>query len=175
MVRQVSAERARWSQHLQAWILENGTKSDFIKGQRHPETFQVATFPEFTEPPDYFLKEAVPSKQMNFMELESYIGDLQTSGFDTLKLQVQFHRKFAAPLFALIMALIALPFGFSVGNRGAMTGIGLSIGIAMSYWGLSTLFDKVGGVGQLEPALAAWSPDVLFSLAGLYLLLRVRS
>jgi lipopolysaccharide export LptBFGC system permease protein LptF len=56
-----------------------------------------------------------------------------------------------------------------------MTGIGLSIGIAMAYWGLSTLFDKIGGVGQLEPALAAWSPDVLFSLAGLYLLLRVRS
>lgn len=175
MVRQVTAERARWSPSLKTWVLENGGKSDFINGKRHPETFQVASFPEFSEPPDYFLKEAVPSKQMNFMELESYISDLQTSGFDTLKLQVQFHRKFAAPLFALIMALIALPFGFSVGNRGAMTGIGLSIGIAMAYWGLSTLFDKIGGAGQLDPSLAAWSPDVMFSLAGLYFLLRVRS
>jgi lipopolysaccharide export LptBFGC system permease protein LptF len=30
-------------------------------------------------------------------------------------------------------------------------------------------------VNQLPPELAAWSPDVLFALMGLYLLLRMRS
>ena len=112
---------------------------------------------------------------MNFIELDRYIRDLQQSGFDTMKLQVEFYRKFSVPLFALIMALIAVPFGFMVGNRGAMTGIGVAIAIAIAYWGLSTLFEKAGGVGQLPPAMAAWSPDVIFALAGLYLVLRLRS
>ena len=112
---------------------------------------------------------------MNFIELDRYIRDLQQSGFDTMKLQVEFYRKFSVPLFALIMALIAVPFGFMVGNRGAMTGIGVAIAIAIAYWGLSTLFEKSGGVGQLPPAMAAWSPDVIFALAGLYLVLRLRS
>ena len=35
--------------------------------------FQATTFPNLTEPPDYFLKEALQDKQMNFLQLERYI------------------------------------------------------------------------------------------------------
>ena len=73
------------------------------------------------------------------------------------------------------MALIAVPFAFMVGSRGAMAGVGVSIGIAIAYWGISTVFEKMGGIGELNSAMAAWSPDVIFALAGLYLLLRIRS
>ena len=34
---------------------------------------------------------------------------------------------------------------------------------------------KIGNANQLPPGVAAWSPDVLFALAGGYLLLRMRS
>jgi LPS export ABC transporter permease LptG/LPS export ABC transporter permease LptF len=176
LTRQILAERAHWSPLLRTWIFENGWSSDFRGAQRISyTTFQATTFPELTEPPDYFLKEAVQDKQMNFLQLDSYINDLRQSGFDTVKLQVQFYRKFSVPLFALIMAAIAVPFGFLVGNRGAMTGIGVSIAIAMSYWGIGTLFEKIGDVNQLPPSVAAWSPDVVFALTGMYLLLRMRS
>jgi LPS export ABC transporter permease LptG len=175
MVRQIEAERARWSASLNAWVFENGWFSDFGGGERQYKAFQVTTFPELNEPPDYFLKEPPKDEQMNFIELDGYIRDLRQSGFDTMKLQVEFYRKFSVPLFALIMALIAVPFGFMVGNRGAMTGIGVAIVIAIAYWGVSSVFDKAGGVGQLPATMAAWSPDVIFALAGLYLVLRLRS
>ncbi len=175
MVKQIAAERARWYSSSRQWVFEKGWFSDFRSGGRSYEPFDVKPFAELTEPPDYFVKETLLYTQMNFVELDRYIRDLRQSGFDTVKLRVQFHRKFAVPLFALIMALIAAPFGFMVGSRGAMTGVGLSIGIAMAYWGVSALFEKVGGASQLQPAVAAWSPDVVFALAGLYLLLRARS
>ena len=133
------------------------------------------TFAELDEPPDYFLKELKQDKQMNFHQLEAYIRDLQQSGFDTVRLRVQLYKKFSVPLFALIMAMISIPFGFLVGNRGAMAGIGVSIGIAMAYWGVGKLFEQIGNANQLPPGLAAWSPDVIFALAGTYLLLRMRS
>jgi len=56
-----------------------------------------------------------------------------------------------------------------------MAGIGVSIGIAMAYWGVGKLFEQIGNANQLPPGLAAWSPDVIFALAGTYLLLRMRS
>jgi LPS export ABC transporter permease LptG/LPS export ABC transporter permease LptF len=176
LTRQISAERARWSQTLRTWVFENGWSRDF-RGRRGIayDAFQVMTFKELDEPPSYFLKEVVPDQQMNFRQLEQYIGDLQQSGFDTVKLRVQYYRKFSVPLFALIMAMISIPCGFLVGNRGAMAGIGVSIGIAISYWGVGLLFEKIGNVNQLPPALAAWSPDALFALTGLYLMLRMRS
>ena len=75
----------------------------------------------------------------------------------------------------MIMALIAAPFGFMVGNRGAMAGIGVSILIALSYLALGLLFEKLGDVSLLPPAMAAWAPDLIFSLAGVYLMMRLRS
>lgn len=176
LTREIWAERAHWERSLQGWVCENGWSSDFANSEgRTYKPYTVATFPELTEAPDYFLKEALQDKQMNFVQLQHYIDDLQQSGFDTLKLQVQLYRKFSMPLFAIIMAFIAVPFGFLIGKRGTMTGIGVSIGIALAYWGIGILFEKLGDVNQLPPAMAAWSPDALFSLAGLYLLMRMRS
>ena len=175
LTRQISADRAHWEASLKTWVFENGRISDFRGSDRAHNAFSVSTFPELTEAPDYFLKEALQDKQMNFLQLDQYIRDLQQSGFDTLKLQVQLQRKFAVPVFAIIMALIAVPFGFMVGKRGAMTWIGVSIAIALAYWGIGILFAKIGDVNLLPPSMAAWSPNALFSLAGLYLLMRMRS
>ena len=176
--RQIQAQRAVWDGSMRTWVFSNGWSSDFIGLQRISprNNFQATTFPELTETPDYFMKEAVQERQMNFHELRTYIADLQQSGLvDTRKLQVQYHLKFANPLFTLIMAMIAVPFGFLVGNRGAMTGIGVSIVIGIAYWGIQPLFEKIGDAGLLPPAVAAWSPDAIFLLFGSYLLLRMRS
>jgi LPS export ABC transporter permease LptG/LPS export ABC transporter permease LptF len=178
LTRQILAQRAYWSSSLSAWVFENGWSSDFRGPNRIPprNNFQATTFPELNEHPDYFLREAVQEKQMNFLELQRYIADLQQTGLvDTRKLQVQYHLKFANPLFAFIMAIIAVPFGFLVGSRGAMTGIGASIVIAIAYLGIQPLFEKIGDVGLLPPAMAAWSPDVVFALVGTYLFLRMKS
>jgi len=178
LVRQIRAQRARWNAPAGTWTYENGWRSDF-SSETHPARtdFQAATFPELTEPPDYFLKEYQRDTQMNFLQLQAYIGDLRQSGYgyDTVSLDVKLYRKFSVPLFALIMAMIAIPFGFLVGNRGAMTGIGVSIAFALSYWGISSLFEKIGEVNQLPPAMAAWAPDVVFAMVGIYFLLRMRS
>ncbi len=112
---------------------------------------------------------------MNYRELKNYIRDLKQRGYDTVRLRVQYYKKFAVPAFALIMAMLAIPFGFLVGNRGAMAGIGVSIGIAMSYIGIDRLFEQLGNVNQLDPVVAAWAPDAVFALAGIYFLLRMRS
>ena len=113
---------------------------------------------------------------MNFLELDHYIQELRRSGFEgTVKLQVRLFRKFSVPFFALIMAMIAIPFGFLVGNRGAMVAVGQGIAIAIAYKGIDPLFEKLGDAAQLPPMMAAWAPDVVFALAGTYLLLRMRS
>ncbi len=176
VVREISANRARWQQNINAWVWEQGTARDICGvDECKLQNFTVTTFPEITETPDDFLHYVKQDKQMNYVELGNYIKSLQESGFDTVKLHVQYYKKFAVPVFALIMALISVPFGFLVGNRGAMTGIGVGMGVAMAYLATGLLFDQFGNVNLLPAAVAAWSPDALFSVAGLYLMLRMRS
>jgi lipopolysaccharide export LptBFGC system permease protein LptF len=174
--REITAERAQWQRSMGTWIFQNGWRREIIGSAKdNLEHFQVTTFPELDEAPDYFRREFKQDKQMNFAELQKYIRDLEQSGFDTVHLRVQLHKKFSVPLFALIMAMISAPFAFLVGNRGAMAGIGASIGVAIAYLAVGRLFEQIGNVNQLPPEVAAWSPDAVFALAGIYLLLKMRS
>jgi len=175
--RHLYAESARWENRLNTWVFQNGWARDVRDGEDRFRNFQgeTATFPEITEAPAYFQKEVRTYKQMDYVQLRGYIAELQQSGFNTLPLQVQLHKKFAVPLFVFIMCLLAAPFAFLTGSRGAMMGVGVSFGVAILYFVANSLFEQLGNVGQLPPSLAAWSPNALFTLTGAYLLTRLRT
>ena len=69
--------------------------------------------------------------------------------------------------------MLAIPFAILVGNRGAIGGVALGVGIGISYWAVAALFEAMGGIGQLPPLLAAWSPDLIFFFLGLYFLFKM--
>jgi LPS export ABC transporter permease LptG/LPS export ABC transporter permease LptF len=174
--RHISAERAHWEPAIASWIFENGWSRDMrTRVESTGQMFRAATFAELDERPGYFLKEVIQDKQMNFTQLADYIQELRQSGFDTVHLRVQLEKKFSVPLFAFIMAVISVPFAFMTGSRGAMAGVGVSLGIAVAYWAIGQLFEQIGNVNQLPAALAAWSPDAIFVLAGTYLMTRLRT
>jgi LPS export ABC transporter permease LptG/LPS export ABC transporter permease LptF len=176
MTRRIYASRAFWEPPIHGWVLENGWVRD-LDGDRVTSymPFSVAKFDELTEEPSYFKKEVKPSAQMSAWELRRYINELAQSGFDVVRLSVQLYRKFSYPLITFVVTLIAIPFSLTIGRKGAISGMALSIAIAIVYWSVSSLFEAMGNLSQLPPLVAAWSPDVLFGLGGVYLLLRVRT
>ena len=176
VTRRISSRRAHWEPSLSGWVFEDGWVRELRNGNVLDfQRFEVRVFSELREDPSYFLKEVKQSSQMNFLQLRLYLQDLKQSGFDVVPLSVQLHKKFAFPLFALIMAVIGMPFAFSVGKKGALTGIALSIGIAIAYWGVSSLFEALGNLNELPAVAAAWSPTVIFGLGGLYLFLTIET
>ena len=171
--RRTFATSAHWDEHLQGWILENGWQRSFSgDGVTSYRTFMVQGEPEIREQPAYFKKEDRPSQEMSYHELSHYITDLNQSGFDTTRLRVQLNRKLAYPLITFVMAVLAVPFSLSMGKRGGLAGIATAIGMAIAYWTVAGAFEAMGNVNTLPAILAAWSPDLLFGIAGTYLLLR---
>lgn len=176
LARHIYAERARWEPALRTWVFQNGWVRDFSGGDGFRMfAGEAAAFPELDETPSWFIKEVKTYKQMTAGQLGDYIAEMRQSGFNTIPLQVQYHKKFSTPLFALVMALLSVPFAFLTGARGALTGVGASLGIGIAYFALNYLFEQLGNAGQLPPHLAAWSPNALFALAGLYLMSRMRT
>jgi len=123
-----------------------------------------------TEEKNYFLKEWEEPDQMSFTELKRYIGQIEDKGFETLKFKVDLNFKLTFPLASLIMALLGIPFAFSMGKRGTLVGIGLSVIIAIVFWGAVAIFRSLGYVNYLSPFLAAWGPSLIFGAIGLYLI-----
>jgi LPS export ABC transporter permease LptF/LPS export ABC transporter permease LptG len=167
--RRIFATRARWSEPQKVWVLESGWIRDFSDGSVTKfESFAAAAPVELNEPPSYFNREVRQAFQMNLSELESYIAGLHRAGFDVATLVVQWHKKIAYPLMAPVSILLAMPFAFLVGTRGAIGGVALGVGIGVAYWAIAALLEAMGGVGQLPPFLAGWSPDIIFFFLGMY-------
>jgi LPS export ABC transporter permease LptG/LPS export ABC transporter permease LptF len=171
--RRIFASNVHWEPQLHEWVFEHGWERSFNGAEISSyRPFDVSTFPEIREQPQYFKKEALLSSEMSFDELSAYIRDLSQSGFDTIRLRVQLNRKVATPVITLIMAILAVPFALSMGKRGSLTGIAVAIGVAIAYFMVAGICGAMGDVNLLPALLAAWAPDVIFGLVGGYLLLR---
>ena len=159
------------------WTLEDGWVRDFGNQTNGFRAFREE-FAAFPEKASYFQKEIFEpeeSSKLTYSELSNYINYLHKSGYNATELQVELNKKISFPLSCMVMALIGLPFSFSMGKKGALVGITVSVVIAISYWGIFSVFEQMGAYGMLIPLLAAWAPNILFSAAGLLLLLLVRT
>ena len=171
--RRIFATSVHWDTDLQQWVFEHGWERRFDgEAVSSYSQYTLEAYPEIGERPQYFKKEALQSQEMSFGELQRYIRDLEQSGFNTKQLSIQLDLKLAYPLITLVMAVLAIPFALSMGKRGSLTGIAAAIGLAIAYWVVKGTFEALGDVNFLPTVLAAWSPDLLFGLAGAWLLLR---
>ena len=171
LTRRIFATRAVWQPAQNSWRFDRGWVRN-LQGDIDYHEFASTTFAEILEEPSYFKKESLQSQEMNFGQLERYIGDLQQSGFDTMRLRVALWHKLAFPITAIVMAILAIPFALSMGRRGSLSGIAVAILVALAYQSIEALFGAMGNVNYLPAAMAAWSPDILFGLIGSYMLLR---
>ena len=155
--------------------LANCWYRDFVNGR--PTKFEKSEKMDLSvvEDRSYFLKERKVPEQMSYRELGQYIEELEERDFDTVRFKVDLNYKVSFPLASLIMTLLGIPFAFSMGKRGTLVGIGLSIVIAMIYWGGIGIFKSLGYLNYLDAFLAAWGPNLIFGLIGLYLLFTLRT
>ncbi|MEE2776269.1 MAG: LptF/LptG family permease [Acidobacteriota bacterium] len=158
------------------WIMRNGWSRSF-------EGARVADYRDLPGPvaldlaltPNFFSTEIKSSDEMNYLELRDYIAQITSSGQEVPDLKTQLARKISTPVTCLVMVLVALPFAFRMGRRGALYGVGVAILLGITLFVITAFFSTLGEVGALPAWMAAWAPNVLFSLFSLYLFLGVRT
>ena len=167
--RRIFASRATWSTSQNTWLLEGGWVRDFTDGRvENYQKFAATALPELSEPPSYFNREVLQAFQLSFRQLGSYIQALRNAGFDVSTLTVQWYVKIAFPLIAPVSMLLAIPYAFRVGARGAIGGVAVGLALGITYWSLARLLEAMGGVGQMPPPFAAFAPDMVFYFTGMY-------
>jgi lipopolysaccharide export system permease protein len=146
----------------------------------------VMAMPEFCETPEQvkrevqfasrFSKPSLDSLEVPIAEILDYLDlhptDLTARNRRTLETQLQ--GRLAEPWKCLVVVLIAIPFGAASGRRNLFAGVAGSIVICFIYFVLLQLGLALGTGGFLPPWVAAWFPNISFSIAAIWLMLRVR-
>ncbi|MEQ1759899.1 MAG: LPS export ABC transporter permease LptF [Vicinamibacterales bacterium] len=169
------ADRATFAATTGTWQVNRGWVRDFDQAGQ-AAGYQTVEQGSFTlAPVSYFATQQPDPKFMSYGQLRAYIDELRASGFDVSEQRVALERKLSFPFVTIIMTLIAVPFAVTTGRGGAMFGIAVGIGLAISYWTAISVFAALGSGGVVTPLLAAWAPNLIFGSGAAYLLLTVRT
>ncbi len=112
-------------------------------------------------------------EEMNLFEINDHIKNLEMKGADnTLPYRIEKHKRLASPAAIIILTVI----GAALSSRKVRGGMGLHLGIGIAITFSYILFMEFSRVfalsGVISPFIAAWLPNILFSLIGIYFLIK---
>lgn len=88
---------------------------------------------------------------------------------------VALQKRYATIFLPLIITLFTAPFALSLSRKGKVMTVGYAVGVWLLFVGVTSFFEQFGNNGYLDARIAVWSPLVLFTVLGFYLLSKVRT
>ncbi|MFO1057064.1 MAG: LPS export ABC transporter permease LptG [Dongiaceae bacterium] len=172
VVLRVIAETAEFKDG--GWLLHNANR--LALGEGEPGKFSFAeTMPWKTRlTPRQFSDFASPSSTLAFADLARFITHAGIGSHPVSYYLTLFHKRLALPLTALMMVLLAAPVAQSMQRQGGLAR-GMAVGVVLGflYFVANGFVLTLGEAGALPPAVAAWSPSLLFATIGAAALVRM--
>jgi LPS export ABC transporter permease LptF/LPS export ABC transporter permease LptG len=145
------------------------TKAGIERGE------QVQTEIANVEPIEVFKPTSDKPSHLSAEVLSNYIKTVDRRGGDVMPLTVALYKKYADPFNTLVIALAGIPLALSFGRKSTIMALCLAIALGLIFWAASEGFRQLGEYGLLPPIVAAWSPAVIFTAIGIYLLARAQT
>jgi lipopolysaccharide export LptBFGC system permease protein LptF len=155
------------------WRLEQLKIVDYDRaGNITKDQYLVSTNIEgWSETPFRLSSANVRPEFLGIPELRQYV-DLNADFPKTLlaPFQTQLQYRWALPWTCFVVSIMAAPLGIGFSRRGILASVAAAIGLVFAMNFLTHLFLALGEGDRLSPLAAAWTPNAIFFVVGLYLL-----
>jgi len=164
---------ATYSSKNKTWTFENPLISRFTKGEA--PIFEKMDEPlvrtTWKETPAQIIKPGLSVEYLGIPELSTWLNsplaDQMTS--NRYAYLTQWHYRWALPITCIVTVLLAAPLSIHFARRGAGSGVFLAVALSVAMIFVSSISLAIGESGSLNPMVAAWLPNLGFTLLGLYL------
>jgi len=182
----IRAKSAKWDAKTGRWIFRDGIQSPYKDGQpvirtipnERPREVEIPLPPEGLSyeleiTPESFQKRlSLSGRSFRLSELLESIDQYP----HVPSFLMHLHSKFATLLSPLILLFLGLPFVTGTEHRSFFRGIGFCLLLTIAFYAVTFVFFEAGIHGNgPRPAIAVWTPTVVFGLVGLVGFFRMRS
>src|SRR5712675_351129 len=167
------AARAYYRPQTKTWDLENVRLAYYdATGNITKEEFRPAlTIEHWSETPFRLSSANVQAEALSVPELREYLhfnADFPPTLLAPFRTHFQY--RLALPWTCLVVVCIAAPLGIGYSRRGVLASVASAVILVFSMNFLTHLFLALGEGDRISPLVAAWTPNLIFTLIGLYLL-----
>lgn len=164
----IFADRAVFA--AQQWTLDNARIYQFAANGEVTTQSTPSMQVQLGENPTEMVKRAVNNNpdDMNRAEIAQIIRTGQLSASERKKYTMVYQQKLAMPFACFVFTLLAVPYGIRSIRGGGSTGLGfgLAVLIVFIYYIVQTIFSYVGEAYLDLAFLAAWMPNIIFTIIG---------
>jgi len=157
------------------WYLLNGNMyvvdldSGFLNLDMQFKTMKLDVASEIEQ----MLRAYKTTRDKTSKEIREQLETYKKLGINTASLTVELHQRYANALGSLVIVLLGLPLSLLFGFASRSWSVILTFIIVVLYQGSGAWLSGMGKEGLLDPVLATWLPNIVFSLVGfiMYILL----
>jgi len=175
------AREAAYDSRTHRWLLNHGRQVAFDTSGNIAGTLKdwsqssgagsSRAFDDWAETPFRIASSRMDADKLTVPELREYLAsnadfpDSQLAAFRT-----HLHHRWALPLTCLAVVFIGAPLGIVYSRRAVLASVAASIFIFFVFLFTMFLFLALGKGSHVSPAVAAWTPNAILLVVGLYLL-----
>lgn len=157
------------------WLLKNGVTRKFDDDKNWDEQYFESKIFSFSVKPEDFVVKNTRYEQMNLKTFKKYIQKKQMLGKNTLKEEIKYHSRFANVFCHIIVMMIGIPFALGLGNKfGKIISFTFALIFSFIYWTIQAVCMSLGENQVVDVWLAAWLPNILFGMVGIYLMAQIK-
>ena len=164
LTRRIDTNRMTWLPQDEKWRLETYAIREF-----HPDGFETAvhfsrsdTVLAINFNPEDLTRQATSPQEKNYSNLKTFIAELNESGVDTTRWEVNLYGKISFAFTNVIVVLFAFPLVAFKPRTGLAFGAGMSVFLIFGYYAFIRFGQTLGYKGILEPALSASISNIIF-------------
>jgi lipopolysaccharide export system permease protein len=169
LVSKLMAPQVRWDTTTRRWSAWNYYIRD-INGKEETITKGLRIDTVLTVKPEDFSRDPGIVGTMTYKELNDYISLLRLQGSDELKLfLIEKQRRFSNSFAVFILTLIGVSLSSQKVRGGIGMQIGIGLGLSFSYILFMQFASQFSLKGNLDPLVALWIPNLLYTFIALFL------
>jgi lipopolysaccharide export system permease protein len=155
------------------WVLEGVEERRFLpNGAMVLDRADRRAYRFEEEPLAFAVRPGWPS-QMRRAILGEQVAVRSRLGLPIAEYELEWYRKLAYPLSAVPASLLALALALRRNRKGFVTASLVEAGgVSLAFYGMQGLAWSLARSGHLPPGVAAWAPDAVLAVSGLWALRR---
>jgi lipopolysaccharide export system permease protein len=174
LIQMIVSERAKYDEPT--WTFQNATSYQFSGGEIGGTLVSPTLQVDIGERPNQVAKRTATitdPENLSRAEIREALAGPALSESQRRSFTATYAAKLARPFASVVFVLIAVSFGLRPVRGGGMgLGFGLAVAIVFVYYVIATMALSIGSFSYALAGIAAWTPNALFSLIGLWLLRR---
>jgi lipopolysaccharide export system permease protein len=171
LIKRIEAKKGSWTDGK--WRLEEGIIQEIQEDGEYKSTPFDQLSIDIPETPETFSKRMKDPEELTYSQLKEASETQKNEGYNNTGYLVGMGVKTALPFLSLILTLLGIPIALEMNTGGIPLAVAAGIGLSFIYMVILGVSRSLGLSGILPPFLAAWTADLLFIFAGIYLMMTV--